>query len=250
MVPHMRRFALPLVLLALSLPTLSIAGECDFYLAGRRQFLTRDFSREGNRVRVAFFDADDTLRTTLSGYVAPNHPDDVSIMPNTAEKLRELSKQGYLIAVVSNQFGISKNYVTYENADRALFRMVKLLKEQGATVHYYDFAEDKDHNHKPATGMARTLQAILAADFGPNIEIDWKNSFMVGDQAYAKGETRPDGKPGTHFSRSDRGFADNLGIRFVEAYTYFGREEPTSQAKIPEIISGPSAASSTALPSP
>ena len=232
------RLVLPLVLLSLSLPTLSLAAKCDFYLAGRRQFLSRDFSREGNRVKIAFFDADDTLRTTLSGYVAPNHPDDVTLMPNTAEKLRELNEQGYLIVVVSNQFGIKKDYVTFENADRALLRMIALLKKRGATVHYYDFAEDKDHNHKPEIGMANTLQAMLAADFGPSIQIDWEHSFMVGDQAYAKDELRPDGTSGTHFSHGDRVFAENLGIRFTEAKDFFGYKESPPK-KIPDISDRP-----------
>jgi hypothetical protein len=44
---------------------------------------------------------------------------------------------------------------------------------------------------------------------------------MVGDSAYKKGDTRPDGLEPIDPSNSDRIFAENLGVPFAEANYFF-----------------------------
>jgi len=193
---------------------------------GRRTLLT-PFVAPSKQVSVAFFDADSTLRITKSGEVAPNDPDDVAVLPMTGAKLGELARRGYFIAIVSNQAGIGR-HLTLQDADDCLRRTVKLLRAQGAVVHYYDFAEHYGKMRKPRTGMAELLETKLEEFLGEGISIDWERSFMVGDSAYlrARGATpaeiRPDGRPGFDFSNSDRGFAENLGIPFHEPQDFFG----------------------------
>jgi DNA 3'-phosphatase len=191
------------------------------YTVSRRVFLSDSFNRSG-KVKVAFFDADDTLRRSKSGKFVVNEPDDVEILANVGEKIKALNTEGLLVVIVSNQAGIPR-HVSLENADRTLLKTIELIGAQGGVIHYYDFAENKDDQRKPQTGMAKTLEAALKTRFGA--EIDWKNSFMVGDAAYAKDEKRPDGTPGSNFSNSDRKFAENLGIPFVEAKEFFEREK-------------------------
>ena len=64
--------------------------------------------------------------------------------------------------------------------------------------------------------------------YGAAAKIDKSQSFMVGDSAYKKasahepGDTKPDGTPGTHFSNSDRLFAENYGVKFIEPTDFFG----------------------------
>lgn len=183
----------------------------------RRKLLSY-FKPNAAKVKVAFFDADDTLRTAKSGGPSASGPDDVLILPNRAAKLRELNRQGYFVAIVSNQGGIPKR-VSLENADLALLRTVALLGEQGATVDYLDFADKWDEDRKPEVGMATRLNEFLKKKFGAGI--DWENSFMVGDAAYKKGEVQPDGEPGDDFTNSDRLFAENLKIEFFDAEEYF-----------------------------
>src|SRR6188508_2373519 len=60
------------------------------------------------KVRVAFFDADSTLRVAKNYTVSANGPKDVNILPFVGPKIAELNAQGYLVAIVSNQGGISK----------------------------------------------------------------------------------------------------------------------------------------------
>jgi DNA 3'-phosphatase len=139
-----------------------------------------------------------------------------------ARKLRKLSAQGYLIYIVSNQGGIQKGFVTCETADAALRYTMQKVREDGGVVHGYDFAENDDEFRKPKTGMPMALEQALKDRFGKDAAIDKKASFMVGDAAYTKDDTTPAGKPGTHFSNTDRLLAVNYGIPFQEASVFFG----------------------------
>lgn len=203
------------------------AAQASEYQPQRRQ-IASGYQFDGNEaVKVAFFDADSTLRVSLSGSVSANGPKDVLLLPWVGAKLVELARQGYFIAIVSNQGGIPR-HVSLENADKALAYAVELIRRQGGDVHYFDFAELKGDDTKPGTGMAARLERALQEKFGANVRIDKDNSLMVGDSAYKRadakgpGDTRPDGKPGTHFSNSDRLFAENYGIRFEEPADFFG----------------------------
>jgi hypothetical protein len=76
--------------------------------------------------------------------------------------------------------------------------------------------------------MTASRRSAWRDKFGPNVRIDKANSIMVGDSAYKKasktgpGDIRPDGAPGTHFTNSDRLFAENYGIPFTEPTDFFG----------------------------
>jgi DNA 3'-phosphatase len=187
----------------------------------------------GGKVKVAFFDADSTLRIAKSGNLSANGPDDVILLPGVAEKLAALAKDGYLIAIVSNQNGVSNDFVSFggektfegkfQIADLALQYAIELIrKENGdAIVGYYDFAEGAqgDYFHKPNVGMGKQLERVLAKE---GLEIDWTASFMVGDSQYKEGELAPDGRMGDAASASDREFAENLGIRQMHPQQLFG----------------------------
>lgn len=199
-------------------------------ILGRRQFLNRSFKIENNQVKVAFFDADSTLRVSLSGAVTANSPEDVQLIPGVAEKIRSLNKQGYLVAILSNQGGVASGHATIGVADQALLKTIDLLQKQEAIVHYYDFAEAWDHNRKPNIGMAETLAAILRADYGRQLQISRENSFMVGDAAYTNEEWRAELQVwGNNVSNSDRLFAENYGIPFYEAVDFFAYAEAMAQ---------------------
>lgn len=178
-------------------------------------------------VKVAFFDADSTLRVSRSGSVSANGPKDVMLLPWIGPKLAELARDGWLIVIVSNQAGVGK-HVTLEDSDRALAYTVDLIRGKGGEVHYFDFAENDDGDRKPGTGMAERLETLLRARHGSGVFIDKARSFMVGDSAYKKAkkgkpaDKRPDGGDGTHFSNSDRLFAENYGIAFHEPAEFFG----------------------------
>lgn len=186
---------------------------------------------EDGLIKVAFFDADSTVRVSLSGSVSANTPTDVRILPNVPETLKTLDENNYLIYIVSNQGGIAAGNVTCDIADGALNFTVQEITRLGGVVHGYDFAENNNEMRKPETGMAKKLELILKTQFGEKAKIDMVNSFMVGDSAFKK-----EGKnntadfrmktskiiKGTHFSNADRLFAQNYGIYFYEPTDFFG----------------------------
>lgn len=196
----------------------------------RRRTLVNDFRPPGvGPLRVAFFDADSTLRVSRSGSVSANGPRDVMLLPGVPARLAALAAEGYLIAVVSNQAGVADGHVSLETADRALRFMARLLARQGGRVHYYDFAEARDGFRKPATGMADELARVVQATLGQ--AVDWRGSFMVGDSAWKqRKDLEPDGTPGEDFSNSDRLFAEAVraarqvpgGFAFHHPRDFFG----------------------------
>ena len=177
---------------------------------------------DGAPQRVAFFDADSTLRVSKSGAVTAEDPGDVNILPFVAGTIADLTRRGYLVAVVSNQGGISSGHQTDDDAQGALAFTVAQLAALGAPVPYFDYAEAYDEYRKPQTGMAARLDGLLTARCGAGI--DRASSMMIGDSAYKKNVDgpSPDGRAADDFSNSDRLFADNLGVAFAEPKDVFG----------------------------
>lgn len=193
-----------------------------------RRTLSPCFKAAGPRVKVAFFDADSTLRVSRSGSPSANTPTDVLVLPMVARRLKELAEEGWLIAVASNQAGVESGYITFEIADSALRYTLRQLRLRRGIVHWYDFAEARDGFRKPEAGMARELAKALAAQ---GLEIDWKASMMVGDSAWKRGHDKePDGRPGEDVGDADRLFAETVrrelaggeGFAFHHPRDFFG----------------------------
>ncbi len=194
------------------------------------------------KLKVAFFDADSTLRVAPSGSVSANSARDMWLLPLVSQKIAQLNAEGYLVVIVSNQGGIPKN-ISLKQADAALDfvrSMTGWLNPQ-AQFHYFDFADKYDNDRKPATGMMDRLEQKIKDKYGADFVIDKAESFMCGDSAYKKGQTRPDGKEGTDFSDSDRGVAEKYGIKFVDPadlfrWRQYGYERFTSKAMVDEFF--------------
>lgn len=200
--------------LALASPS-SSSRHAARYPSARRVLAKRFVPPAKGRVKIAFFDADKTLRVSRSGAPTADYVRDVALLPHVAEKIAVLANQGYLIAVVSNQGGIASGYVTHRVADGALRHTFRLLQKEGAPVHYYDYAEGYGPDRKPGRRMGERL-ARTVRKLGK--QVDWKHSIMVGDAGYKRGvDLQPDGSPGKDFSNSDRRFADNLRRKMSKA---------------------------------
>ncbi len=217
--PKIRTLFLSLVFFSLS------AGAQEL---GRRKLDPSFQPSDVARIKVAFFDADSTLRVSRSGAPSANNANDVVTLPGVAKAIARLAQSGYLVVIVSNQGGIPR-FISLENADAALVKVRELIQKEKALaqIHYHDFAEFDDEDRKPEIGMALRLETLLKERFGPSAEIDKELSFMVGDSAYKKphgnrpGDLRPDGRRGFDFSNSDRLFAEKYGIPFIEPDVYF-----------------------------
>ncbi|MBA3455400.1 MAG: HAD-IIIA family hydrolase [Deltaproteobacteria bacterium] len=173
------------------------------------------------KAKVAFFDADSTIRVSKTGVVTAVSATDVNVLPFAAKEIKRLAGEGYVIAVVSNQGGVGTSTAKFTIAEKALALAVSKLRKQGAPVHYFDFAEAYDNFRKPATGMADLLDDKITTKCGEGI--DFSKSFMVGDSGYKTNVDgpHPDGRPADDFSNTDRLFAENLDIPFHEPTDFF-----------------------------
>jgi DNA 3'-phosphatase len=194
-----------------------------------RRALSSAYTFQGVPVRVAFFDADSTLRISTGKHFAPATPAEVRILPNVPETIRELGRQGYLIAVVSNQENMIGRYTDVPIL-AAMHETIRQAEAAGGKVHYFDYSFTKEEA-KPNPLMGERLEAQLKESFGAGASIDRKKSFMVGDAAYlaaengAPADLRPDNIPAFDHGNFDRLFAKNLNVKFYEPDEFFGWRE-------------------------
>lgn len=141
-------------------------------------------------IRVAGFDLDDTIITTIDGGFRKS-ADDIVLIPSRVEALKAAIAQGYLVVIFTNQFSRSEAELQLNYS-----RIVNVLGILNLPV-ILCMATAKDNFRKPETGMWTYIESVYPG-------IDRKSSFYVGDAA---------GRPGDH-SDSDLKFAQALGIQF------------------------------------
>lgn len=186
---------------------------------------------------IAFFDADSTLRVAAIGKPSPaSSPEDVLILPNIIPKLQKLAEANYILAIVSNQGGISHGYSTVEKTDKTMAATVEMISRLGVNFNFFDYADAYNEYRKPNIGMALLIEKELNKQ---DIKIDWENSFMVGDAAWKRNvDKEPNGKLGSDHSNSDRLFAENIakihpGFKFFHPRDFFDWQNQYSVAGFP-----------------
>ena len=160
---------------------------------------------------IVFLDRDGTLIEEV-GYL--RDPSAVRILPGAAEALRFLSRERFLLAVVSNQAGLAKGKFTGAEMEAVHRRFVSAFGEEGVV---FDAVEYCPHHpdgvlepyrqacgcRKPGTGMAEEiLHRLRIPDSCPR--------FVVGDKM------------------SDVSMGVRLGAATVLVGTGYGSEEKAS----------------------
>ncbi|KAF2441653.1 PNK3P-domain-containing protein [Karstenula rhodostoma CBS 690.94] len=177
--------------------------------------------------KIAAFDFDSTLITPASGKKFGRDATDWKWWHRSVpHKLRQLHEDGYLVAVLSNQAGISlkpdaktiksdqKRLADFKAKVSAVFAQLELpISVYAATSH--------DRYRKPRVGMWEELREDYDLEKAEAVDLD--NSFFVGDAAgrEASGSRTKD------FSCGDRNFAANVGIDFRTPEEYFLGEDPS-----------------------
>ncbi len=126
--------------------------------------------------KAVFFDRDHTLNPD-SGYISD--PNKFDLYPWVPEELAKLKAAGYLLIVVSNQSGIARGLITWEQLNQIhkklsekLFRMVKIKIDSFQVC-----------PHHPDEGCdCRKPQAKLIQSAAKTFKIDLASSYMVGDR--------------------------------------------------------------------
>lgn len=126
-------------------------------------------------VGVAILDRDGTL---IEDTHYPRDPDKVRWLDGVVEALRLLQRKGYQLIVVSNQSGVGRGLITFDQFRAVHRRFHEMVFDEEITVeefHYcLDSPERKSPFRKPETGMVP-----LSFKGRP---IDWGKSFAVGDR--------------------------------------------------------------------
>jgi D-glycero-D-manno-heptose 1,7-bisphosphate phosphatase len=128
-----------------------------------------------------FLDKDGTLIPDIPYNV---DPDLITIVPDAIEGLKQLSAEGYLLIIISNQAGVARGYFTEDKLPAVERRIKDLLEKQGIKLSgfYYcphhpegsisEYTKDCDCR-KPQSGM------LLRA--AREHHIDLSSSWMIGD---------------------------------------------------------------------
>ena len=133
--------------------------------------------------KAIFLDRDGTLNPD-PGYIAD--PDDYELFPGVGEALASLKKAGYLLILITNQSGVSRGLISWQQLELIHQKLQNLLAASGAALdaiyvcpHHPDFSPVNGISvcdcRKPQPGLV--LRAIK--DF----EVDIRSSFVIGDRS-------------------------------------------------------------------
>jgi histidinol-phosphate phosphatase family protein len=171
--------------------------------AARSDIESGAFDRRGDlSLRPALFlDRDGVINPTQPEvYVAA----DYTLLPGVAEAIATANRAGIPVIVVTNQPGLAKGFMTFDEHQRIRARMDRLLGAEGAFVDDYLFCP-----HHPESGFVGEVAGLkvacecrkpdidLARQAAERHHLDLPNSVMVGD------------------TDRDRGFARGAGMRFI-----------------------------------
>lgn len=146
--------------------------------------------------KIVFVDLDGTLIQTKSGKTFPINYQDWKLIPKTVRAVENLIEHGFTPMLVTNQSGISRHILTWsgfmKKVDAIEAEMPWKFSEKFVATSFQDLFR------KPKTGALENFLRNKGIGIHPD-------SIMIGDAGGREGE----------FSDSDKGFADNLGIKFI-----------------------------------
>ncbi len=134
------------------------------------------------RDAAVFLDRDGTISREVDFL---GHPDDLELIPRSAEAIRLLNEMGFRVVVVTNQSGVARGYFSEEMVRKIHDRLEEILEMKGAkvdAVYYCPHHPEAGRPpyrvececRKPGTGMVDSA----VRDLG----VDPERSYMVGDK--------------------------------------------------------------------
>ncbi len=126
-----------------------------------------------------FLDRDGVINKRLPGrYVQSIH--EFEFMPGVLDTFSKLAKKASKIIIVTNQQGVGKELMTYEELEAVHEFMQKEIEQKGGRVDAIfsctELDEDKNNCRKPSPAMGLWAKMKFK-------DIDFSKSLMVGDSA-------------------------------------------------------------------
>lgn len=126
-------------------------------------------------IKNIFLDRDGTIIQDMH-YL--KDPEKICLIPDAVQAMKEMSKQGLKIFIVTNQSGIGREYFSKEEYFQVEKTLDKMLIDQGVKIQESMFCphqpEDQCSCRKPRTGMWEQISA--------KHDLSAKHSIMVGDK--------------------------------------------------------------------
>jgi len=134
--------------------------------------------------RAVFLDRDGTINVD-KGYLWQK--DEFEFLPGVPQALKRLKKAGFLLIVVTNQSGVARNYFQLEDVETLHRHMTQYLSHFGVTL---DGIYVCPHHPSGQPGnpyaiecSCRKGQPGMLLQAARDLNIDLKNSFMIGDKS-------------------------------------------------------------------
>lgn len=126
--------------------------------------------------KAVFLDRDHTLNPD-SGYISD--PNKFDLYPWVPEELAKLKAQGYLLIVVSNQSGIARGLITWEQLNQIHKKMNEILAHK-VNIKIDSFQVCPHHPDEDCECRKPKAKLFLAA--AQTFKINLAHSFMIGDR--------------------------------------------------------------------
>ena len=125
--------------------------------------------------KALFLDRDGTLIIDAEYLSDPNK---VELIPDTAVPLRELSKKGYLLIIITNQSGIARGMFTEDDMHTVNRKLCELFRAEDV-----EFDDILFCPHAPEDNCeCRKPSPKLIKDAAEKFDIDLAKSAMIGDK--------------------------------------------------------------------
>lgn len=126
--------------------------------------------------KAVFLDRDETLNPD-PGYISD--PDLFSLYPWVAPELAKLKADGFLLVVVSNQSGIGRGLISWEQLNEVHQKLNRLLNEAvGIQIDHFEVCP----HHPDESCSCRKPHPKLILNAAEFMKIDLSKSFMIGDR--------------------------------------------------------------------
>ena len=125
--------------------------------------------------RFIILDRDGVINHDSSSYI--KSASEWKPLPRSLEALSILTKNSYKTLLISNQSGISRGIIEYENHLQIHSKLISLSSQYGGEIfssyYCFDHPDSKSANRKPKPGMY--------LDFASRLGIDLSSVFAIGD---------------------------------------------------------------------
>ena len=148
--------------------------------------------------KAVIVDYDGTLRLCKGEHKFPILKEDIKIMPNRAEVLKRYKAQGYKILGASNQSGVAKGQISFQDCKQRFIDTNQMLG--AGIVDEFSFCP---HKVPPITCFCRKPNPAIGAYYIETFKLDPAQCIMVGDMG------------------SDKTFAARCGFQYKDSNEFF-----------------------------